>query len=515
MAASFSLVTQINSASLGNSDAYWDTPMPFMSWGPQQPRMIRHDDNAQNFPTLRVLYPCYPTSLTNQPQGGADTDGADINFGWKIMRRPSGYTGSFVLPAWVVEASGISQCDMFLLRDPVSDVAILITFPNSVPTVYTSVNSFTVGTVIPGSWQINPSSTTRKYSSAAISPITGLIVFKASVGLTSDHNFTADTATDYITGTYNATTGVVDWNTKVRKVIGQRHAYDCLFPDPHPEMIGIYGVARRDVFRTLSPYGIFDQGLGNNYIFEGHKVYKTGATNSRSWSEIETALDNPAVPGTAPDQIARFEMGHSHITKDGYILVMDFLTNDGTSGFSYMARGFYLTVYDRNLNKVQDRVLQTNMAIGGLYFGDGKFIEDSYGRLYFLLASHGASIATIKLYTISKSGTQFTVNSSPTDLSTSGLRISGTDYAPLSLAMRIAEPKGGNMRPRGVATGESPNYQVKVDVCFMCRNTAYGGTYPSAVTNMAKGRTYPAGFPNDGGTVAGNDGRIIYAQLTL
>lgn len=484
MAASFSLVTQINSVSLGNSDAYWDTPMPSMSWGPQQPRMIRHNDNAQNFPTLRVLYPCYPS--TPNTQGGVG-----VSYGWKIMRRPSG-AGN--VSTWLVEASGVSQDDMFLLRDPVSDVAILITFPNSVPTVYTSMDSFVAGTVIPGSWQLFPGTTTRKYCSAAISPITGLIVFKVSVGLTSDHNYTADCATDYITGTYNATTGVVDWNTSVRKVIGQRHAYDCLFPDPLADMLGIYGVSRRDVFRTLSPYGIFD--TGNNYIFDGHKTYKTGSTSARSWFEIETALNNAAVPGTTPDQIARFEMGHSHITKDGYILVMDFLTNDGTSGFSYMARGYYLTVYDKNLNKVQDRVLQSNMVT----YGDGKFIEDSYGRLYFLLAGHGSTLATVLLYTITKTGTQFTVNSSPTNLSTTALHIGSTDYAPLSLSIRLAEPKGGNIRPRGVTTGETPDNQVKVDVCFMCRNTAYSGVAYSG-----------EGLP--GGT--GGNGRIIYAQLTL
>lgn len=493
MTASFSLVTQINSVSLGNSDAYWDTPMPSMSWGPQSPRMIRHDDNTANFPTLRVLYPCYPS--TPNTQGGTG-----ISYGWKIMRRPS---GSSNVSTWVVEASGISQCDMFLLRDPISDVAILIAFPSSVPTVYASVDSFVIGTVIPGTWQLFPGTTTRKYSSAAISPVTGLIVFKTSVGLTSDHNYTADCATDYITGTYNATAGVVDWNTKVRKVIGQRHAYDCLFPDPLPDMLGIYGVARRDVFRTLSPYGIFD--TGNNYIFEGHKAYKTGSTNARAWSEIETALDNPAVPGTTPDQIARFEMGHSHITKDGYILVLDYLTNDGTSGVTYMAVGFYLTVYDRNLNKIQDRAFQSNMVT----YGDGKFIEDSYGRLYFLLAGHGTTLATILLYTITKSGTTFTVNSSPTNLSTTGLHIGSTDYAPMSLAIRIAEPRGGNIRPRGAATGEATDYQVKVDVCFMCRNTAYGGTYPSSIGGR------PPGFPSAGGTVAGENGRIIYAQLTL
>jgi hypothetical protein len=119
------------------------------SWGLHQTRITRHADGS-----VRLIY------------NTLNVNGGDA---WRLMKK-QGDTG-----AWTLEASADKFDDAFLLRDPVTDKAhVISTTPYSARTVYSSPAFAPVA--MPGIWYYSPNDA-RQYSGAGIGA-DGTLCFK-------------------------------------------------------------------------------------------------------------------------------------------------------------------------------------------------------------------------------------------------------------------------------------------------------------------------------------------------
>lgn len=362
-------------------------------WGGHQSRITHHRDG-----TVRVLY------LINNPSGGLY---------WSVMRRSAGATAS-----WTQEASGTSYDDVVLLRDPVSDRAHVVAWPNSVPTVYTSP-SYTQS-AIPGSWQIlGPGS--RHYTGAGIGP-DGTVCLKVSVELTTSVP-TSNTNTVYRCGKHNASTGAWAWNPQTTKWIGLRHAYDYVFP-------GGFGVAGEMVATSQSDLYKTAAGLPNlsfPYAFNGVRFYATGASSTTGWKQANSVngIAAPTSTTVAPTarQLDSFIDGANRVWNTYYV-------NDPQN---IVPRGLYLSVTSSSGAVLYQRKLPVPV------YGYARLFEDAKGRRWLLWMNQGSQSTQTVLYRVNVSGT--------TSLSVSlGSAVDLTNaLKPYSLqgAPMLALPRGG------------------------------------------------------------------------
>lgn len=364
------------------------------SWGWHQPRITRHADGS-----VRLVY-----NVLNARGGDS----------WRLMKR-QGEAGP-----WVLEATGDKFDDAFLLRDPVSDRAHVVTSPNSVRTVYSSPDF--VPAMIPGVWPFS-SNAARQYSGAGIGQ-DGTLCYKAyDEGVSVIEN--ANTLISYICGRLNAA-GSWKWNAKVDQYIGQRYAYDYLFPGVQAGIDGFVATAQRDVHKIAAGW----PSAVDNYVFDGVRLYRTGYASNAGWSQSEIV---PASPSLATAPVAPVQRQYDAFVDSGNRMhVITFREHPADA----RVRGFYITVSDMSGTVILNRKLNVPE------YGFVRLFESSNGRLWLMWAGGDTNATQLFLYPV-------TVSLSPVfDLLLSGYTDLSAVVAPYRLQanMFFAVPRGGNQK---------------------------------------------------------------------
>ncbi|HEX8438017.1 hypothetical protein [Archangium sp.] len=393
-------------------------------WGGNQPRITRHADG-----TIRVLY--------------LKTSGGLVN--WRLMKRAP------ATASWTEEATGTSTDDVVLVRDPVSDLAHVVAYWQSVPTVYSSP-TFTPGTTIPGSWQELPP-TSRHYSAVGIGA-DGTLCYKASRELPTPVP-TSNTQTQYICGRHD---GLSTWTWEAQQTmsIGLRYAYDYMFPGASGDANRLVATAQSDLYKTAAGY----PNSANNYIFNGIRLYSTGAGDTASWSQSELVVPYSAPPSTTSVPTARQKDGF--IDSAGRVFSTYFV--EPSAGASTPARGHYTVMADSAGN-----VLFGTRWASVPTFGGTRIFEDGKNRLWLLWTGQGSLFTYVYLYPIIEDPVTHVFSlGAMTDLSTA--------FWPYSIngMPMLAVPRGGQL------------IDNVVDATFAASDTVY-------VSGSPLGPEYPNG----------------------
>ena len=362
-------------------------------WGGHQSRVTHHRDGS-----VRVLY------LSHNPAGGLY---------WTVMRRTNAVTAD-----WSQEAVGTSYDDVVLVRDPVSDQAHVVAWPNSVPTVYTSP-SYGAKTV-PGSWQVfSPSS--RHYAAVGMGA-DGTLCLKASVELSTSVP-TSNTNTVYQCGKYSASTAAWNWQPQVTKWIGLRHAYDYLFPGGLGVASQLVATAQRDLYKTAA-------GLPNlsfAYVFNGTRFFASGTGDATAWKQTDPRLPI-AAPSTATVAPTARQI-------DSFIDTQKRIWSiyHGSDPTNVVAPGIYLSITDAAGTTIHDAKLPLPT------YGYARVFEDAKARRWLLWTNQGSQATQAVLYRVTDTG-----GSAPTVTLTQAADL-GRSFAPYSInaAPLLALPRGG------------------------------------------------------------------------
>lgn len=325
-------------------------------WGGHQPRVVVHADG-----TLRALY------LYNDPMAGLS---------WRLMKRSPGPS-----PTWVAESSGQTVDDVFLLRDPTTDAAMVVAWPGSRPTIY-SLPSMKA-TTIPGSWQVMPQ-TSRHYTAAGIGA-DGTLCLKASVELPTDVP-TSNTATVFTCGK-PATSAWFDQQTKH---IGERYAYDYLFPTEMQGAQWLAASAQRDLYKLAAGLPSLSPA---SYVFDGIRGWSTAAANVTQWSqgELVAPLASPSTTATSASTQNQID---ALLDSRGRMLTLHFTVSPSDHALD----GFHLTVASTDGRQAKTVRLATLPT-----YGSARLFEDSKHRLWLLYSNAGTQATQFVLYRLNES----------------------------------------------------------------------------------------------------------------
>jgi hypothetical protein len=361
-------------------------------WGGHQPRVTHHNDG-----TVRLLY------VANNPAGGLY---------WVLMRRSAAAQSD-----WSQEAIGTSYDDLVLLRDPVSDKAHVVAWPNSVPTVYSSP-SFGAAT-IPGSWQVfSPNS--RHYSAVGIGA-DGTVCLKASVELTSSVP-TSSANTVYQCGKQGST-GTWTWQAQQTQYIGLRHAYDYMFPGGFGQMNQLVATAQRDLYKTAAglPY------LTNPYVFNGTRWYTTATNTKASWTQADTRAPIYAASTATVAPTARQIDSFIDSSNRAWSIQQ---TIDPTNA---VPSGLYAVI----ANSAGTVLYSKKLPIPS--YGFARVFEDAKGRRWLLWTNQGSQATQATLYRVTDTG-----GSAPTLTLSNAVDLSRAFGAySINAAPTLALPRGG------------------------------------------------------------------------
>jgi len=362
-------------------------------WGGHQTRVTHHSDGS-----VRVLYL---------------RSGVNGMLNWRLMKRPAGATA-----VWTQEASGLSTDDVTLSRDPVSDVAHVTAWPDSVPTTYSSP-SFAAN-AIPGTW-VKMSSSSRHYGNTGIGP-DGTLCLKVSVETSS----TADTSTQYACGKYDAPNKRWSWNKQVSKSVGLRRAYDYVFPGGSGDKNSLVATSQLDVLKSVAGLQSLAVTAGN-YVFNGVTQFTTGTADTASWT-IGQIVDSYYAPptATAPPYVKQID---SFVDSKKRVLTTYWVDDP----LQATPKGFYLSASDATgkvLFKSQWTALPT--------YGAVRIFEDASARLWLLWTNQGSQITQMTLYRINET-------SSPLGFSLGTKTDLASKLAPYSItgSTQLALQRGG------------------------------------------------------------------------
>jgi hypothetical protein len=376
-------------ASDGDGTYIWN------SWGWHQPRITHHADGS-----VRLIY-----NVLNA--GGGDS--------WRLMKK-QGETG-----AWAMEATGDKFDDAFLLRDPVSDRAHLITSPNSVRTVYSSPSFAPV--VLPGAWPFS-SNESRQYSGAGIGA-DGTLCFKGYEEEATSPVENLTTRVGYLCGKMSPA-GTWTWHAKVNRDIGLRYAYDYVFPGVPAGFNGFVATAQRNSHKIASGW----PNALDDYVFDGVRLYKTGYTSDASWRQSEIV---PAYPPSATATAAPVQRQYdAYVDSQNRVTVLSFREDPADAS----VRGFYVTVSDMNGNVLLNK--KWNVPT----YGNVRLFESANNKLWLLWSNSDGRATQIFLYPV-------TVVMAPAfDLQISAYTDLSSAAAPYRMRANVflAVPRGGNQK---------------------------------------------------------------------
>jgi hypothetical protein len=364
------------------------------SWGLHQPRITHHADGS-----IRLIY-----NVLNESGGDS----------WKLMKK-QGDSGT-----WTTEASGGKFDDAFLLRDPVSDKAHVITSPNSVRTVYSSPAFAPV--TIPGAWYFS-NNALRQYSGAGIGT-DGTVCFKNYEEVPSPIE-NSNTEVAYICGKMDGS-GTWQWNSKVNRNIGPRYAYDYVFPGVQNGFNGFLATAQRDLHKTAAGW----PNAADDYVFDGVRFYKSGYASNAGWLQTEIVPQFPASNAATVAPVQR--QYDAYIDSQNHVIVNSFREDPANS----TVRGFYVTVSDMNGSVLLNK--KWNLPT----YGNVRMFESADSALWLLWTNSDAGKTDIFLYPVT------VVNSPAYDLQISNF----TDLSSVAVPYRmqanvfLAVPRGGNQK---------------------------------------------------------------------
>jgi len=327
------------------------------SWGGHQPRITRHADG-----TVRVLY------LVQR---------ADATMEWRLMRRtPAG--------VWSKEASGLTVDDVGLVRDARNDLAYVVAWPNSVPTVYAGPGY--APAVIPGSWQYMVGG--RHYGNIGIAT-DGTLCLKVSREF-STLPMTSDTQTEYSCGVYTPGAPAATawkWSPMITKKIGARHSYDYLFPNPKGLAAGLYGFSQADVYKDAANLPALDPTVFP-YVFNGILAYST-ATTQLNWKQADAVkpLVKTSTVVAAPPTLRMV---------DGFMdskqRVFSSFYQDDPLNAALRARRISVTT----ANGAPITVIEGGTVLPS--YGTNRVFEDAKGRLWVLWSARALQITYVRIY---------------------------------------------------------------------------------------------------------------------
>ncbi len=410
-------------------------PLP-NHWGQHQPRLTLHTDG-----TVRLLYLRYDAS-------------GHIN--WRVMKR------SPASSAWSLEASGLSQDDVTLLRDPISDLAHVVAWPDSIPTAYTTPGF--VGQVIPGNWQ-RLGTASRHYGNAGIGS-DGTLCLKASAELASIVP-TTRTVTQVTCGRHNQTGGGWAWNSPFSVDTGLRRAYDYLFPGAFGIASQMVATSQLDLYKTAAGTPTLFVAAGN-YVFNGISVYNSPVTSSAGWRMEDLVAPRPVQATATSAPVER--QNDAYVDRRNQLVTTFWLDDPAAPSDS----GHHLLVTDaRNARLFGGRLTQLPR------YGHARVFDDSQGRLWLLWTNLGTQKTQVELYRVQQQGSGVAL-SDRVDLS--------GQFEPYAIqgAPLIAVPRGGQ------AIGNALD-----GLMFAC-----DGVFQSNRLNAC----YPAST---------NRQRVVYFRLTL
>lgn len=344
-------------ASDGVSDPYYI----MNQWGGHQGRITRHHDG-----TVRVLYLRPNSDALNTLE-------------WRVLARASA-SGT-----WSVEQSGVSSDDVNLLRDPASDAALVVAYPNSAPTVY--VLPSRSGTAIPGSWA-HIGSNGRHYSAAGIGQ-DGTLCFKTSVELPTLKE-TSNTETHLICGNYSPLKGW-HWGAQKSQNIGNRYGYDYLFPGGFGSSGQLVATAQSNLKYTAAGYP--HANPLQNYVFNGVGIY---TANTSGYGDLVLRQLLPAyhTPNPVEATVPPLARMIDSFNDSQHRIITTYYAEPG-SGAGTPVRGFYTVIANPD-----GSVLPAIYWSGVAQYGSVRIFEDGSKRLWLLWTGQGVSQTRMKLYAL-------------------------------------------------------------------------------------------------------------------
>jgi hypothetical protein len=407
------------------------------NWGGHQPRITAHADG-----TVRILYVAPRT---------------DGTLNWKLRKRIEDATTH--VGTWSDEASGQTTDDVALLRDFRNDLPYVLAWPNSVPFAYAGPK-FTP-TQIPGNWQVLPA-TARHYGNAGIAA-DGTICLKVShefsvLPLTSVSNM------EFACGAYTAPAdptlnGSWKWGAMLVKPIGQRHAYDYLFPNPKGVGPGLYSFAQRDAHKLA-------EGLPNltteTYVFNGAKAFAYD-------------LSAPTPDVVPADAVTKLPVQSSTITAAPVERMQDSYLDSVGRVFTVYSLNDPLdaTVRTRNVVVTKPNGAAVTTIKGAPILpavGQTRVIEDAKARLWLLWNNPGGKKTEVYLYRLTE-----TVTNGVSTFAIGPAQDISTAFYPYVLdgPMYIASVRGGNARSMYVhaifnacLAQYVPNVNIDISTCY-------------------------------------------------
>ena len=377
-------------------------------WGGHQGRITVHNDG-----TIRILY------LT----ASKDTVSTIL---WRLTKRdPSS-------GAWSVEKSGVSTDDVNLVRDPNTDKAYVVAYPASVPTIYSDDPGPPV--IIPGPWAVLTSAQ-RHYSAVGIGA-DGLLCFKTSVELATTRQ-TSNTETHFICGK-NSSRGWA-WNSAqpVVQHVGNRQAYDYLFPGGLGDPNALVGIAQSDLHKDATP---FSGVTGFQYVFNGGSLYTTDAGGDH-WNQYAVIK-----PFYTADQ-AEFTTAPLQRPIDNFInsqrlAITTYYAEPPKKGDvagPEPKRGFYAVVSDEHGKTIDNG--PWNLPP----YGTIRVFEDNKNRMWLLWMAQGSQKSYMTLYPLLQAspGAIFTLGAG--QVMDSVLENYSIHGAPVLAVPRTGQPAGDTL----------------------------------------------------------------------
>lgn len=300
-------------------------------WGGHQPRYVVHDDGVERLLYIR-----------------GDLSGPGRN--WRLMRRaPNG--------GWAQEATGQTDSDAFLMREPITDTAHIVSFPNQTPTVHSQSGFLPVR--IPGSWPTQANA----YQGAGIGP-SGALVIKTQFDQKLNNVDTQTTETHYGAGQLVGFTW--EFNPVVKKYIGERYAYDFILPGAWGNPAEFADVSLRDILKGVAGF----PGLNVSYVFDGVRQVRTGLSDSQGWAQVDLIPKRSIVVDGAITHMAGQDV---FADSKGRLLSLYRIADPGKDVASFV----FLTASDAAGNRLGPQI---KLDLGG----NLRFYEDAKNRLWLL-----------------------------------------------------------------------------------------------------------------------------------
>lgn len=363
-------------------------------WGAHQPRITRHADGS-----IRALV---LVGSTNH-----------------AVYKKNGDEGT-----WSLEHSASGTDDAYLLRDPVSDAAVVV-YDDPTDRISIRTSPSFAKTVFPSNWIYDG----RDYAGVGMGS-DGTLVYKQSNEVIGGSSNTNNTAMEINSGKLVSGSWVFNSSTKMMKTIGRRHGYDYIFPNTATNQVTSMAVIDMNI-PQVTDYSLSGYG-GFQYIFNGIHTYRFG------YSSVSGALETLTVPWMTPannSTCPERRQVDGFIDSSGQLFASYQQAVNRDSYGSNGADGFYTTLASADGTAISTKFWNILPNYGKI-----RIIQDGSGQ-YWLIWSNSGSSPQFRIYpmTISSgvmSASSFTDIAGPLISAGVNMNDNSTFY--------ITSPRGGN-----------------------------------------------------------------------